>query len=337
MKVLYIGQYSKGTTSRMRANEIEEILKPEVFSIIDTHIPFYKTSRLWRSFGFRYKKGPLIKNINRFILNNISNYQYDLVWVDKGVFIIPKTLKIIKKITGKLVHFTPDMAFFENQSWLFNSSLYLYDKVITTKSPEKFEYLKRVPRTKLIITTQGFSMQYHKPTVEFFNKENSVAFIGLAEPFRFSIIETLLNAGIKVNIAGFGWTKFVEKHSNNPLFTFFGEKLMNQDYAQFISNSSIAWGALSKRFSELHTTRTFEIPACGTALLTEYNEEIASFYKDDEVIFYKSTEELIQKVQYFLSHDKELAHIAKKGNKRVHTNGYNYDAILRNILTKVVK
>ena len=34
-------------------------------------------------------------------------------------------------------------------------------------------------------------------------------------------------------------------------------------------------GLLAKWVPELHTTRTFEIPACGTALVTERNSETA--------------------------------------------------------------
>eukprot|EP01044_Picomonas_judraskeda_P044899 COSAG03_NODE_24328_length_273_cov_0.597701_2_plen_55_part_01 len=55
MRILYIGQYSKGTTSKMRADTLRSILKSQIFKIIDTHMPFYNTQRFWRSFGFRYK------------------------------------------------------------------------------------------------------------------------------------------------------------------------------------------------------------------------------------------------------------------------------------------
>jgi len=62
MNILYIGQYTSGTTSKMRAEQLKEIIHTsplgnrEVnFNVIDTHIPFNNTTRLWRSIGFRYK------------------------------------------------------------------------------------------------------------------------------------------------------------------------------------------------------------------------------------------------------------------------------------------
>lgn len=320
----------------MRADEILKIIKPKQFDVIDTHIPFYNTNKVYRSIGFRLKKGPLICNINKYIKKNFKKIKYDLIWVDKGVFIDEKTTKYLRKYTTNLVHFTPDMAFLENQSSMFNNSLHFYDFVITTKSPEKREYLKIIDEKRLILTTQGFSKVNHKPHFEFIKKKNTVAFIGLAEPSRFNIIEALLDAGIGVRIAGFGWDEIVKKHFKNPLFTFVGEKLMNEDYAKFISSSSIAWGALSKKFAEQHTTRTFEIPACGTALLTEYNEEIATFYNDDEIIFYNTTKELVENVKYYLNHKNELEKITQKGYQRVYKDGYDYESILQNILKKVL-
>jgi len=77
MNILYIGQYTSGTTSKMRAEQLKEIIHTsplgnrEVnFNVIDTHIPFNNTTRLWRSIGFRYKCGPLIKKINRYIIGD---------------------------------------------------------------------------------------------------------------------------------------------------------------------------------------------------------------------------------------------------------------------------
>ncbi|WP_405606323.1 glycosyltransferase [Polaribacter sp. Asnod1-A03] len=338
MRILYIGQYSDGTTSKMRADQLKEIVKAEEFVVIDTHVPFYKTAALWRSFGFRFKIGPLITSTNAFIKQELENQEkFDLIWVDKGVFVSEKITKKLRESTPKLVHFTPDMAFYENESKMFYKAMYLYDFVITTKSPEKEEYLKRVKKDRLIITTQGFSKENHTPKIEFVDKENSIAFIGLAEPNRFKMMEAFLTEGIKINVAGFGWEKFVEKHKDNTLLTFAGKKLMNEEYSKFISKSVMAWGALSKKFPEQHTTRTFEIPACKTALLTEYNQEIASFYKDDEVVFYNSEEELIEKIKYLFKNKKELKNISERGYKRVNEGGYYYKAILKELVLKVLK
>lgn len=74
MKVLYIGQYSEGTTSKMRCDTIQQLLGPERFEIIDTHVPFFKENAFFRRVGFRLKKGPLIRRLNRYIIQNLKEH-----------------------------------------------------------------------------------------------------------------------------------------------------------------------------------------------------------------------------------------------------------------------
>jgi spore maturation protein CgeB len=337
MNFLYIGQYSSGTTSKMRADQLKELL-PGKFEIIDTHIPFFKTSKLWRSIGFRLKKGPLIRKINSYVtqsLGDLNIKDYDLIWVDKAVFLSKKTTLLLKSKAKRLIHFTPDMAFYQNQSKHFLESLPLYDFSITTKTKEIPLYKQTIPTNKLIIATQGFKPSIHQPHHNFSEKQNSIAFIGLAEPSRFQIIEKLINANISVNIAGKGWQKFIKKHSTHPNLSFHGEALYSEDYAKFISSSLFSLGLLSKKFPELHTTRTFEIPACGTALITERNTETTSYFNKDEAIFYDSIDEMIGKIRYYQAHPNELEQLTSKGRKRVIDDGRDYRSILKSILKDI--
>jgi len=336
MKVLYIGQYSDGTTSKMRADQIKKLLKPELFHIIDTHIPFYKASKLWRSVGFRFKKGPLVWNINRYIRKTICNVDYDLIWIDKGIFIDIKSIKLFKSKTHKLVHFTPDPAFTFHKSKLFNQSLAFYDYVITTKSFELNHYLKRLDSSKVLLTTQGFDKGLHvKSKLDFGTKEGLV-FIGHYEKQREVTIKKLLDKGIQVTLAGIKWDSFAQKHSDFSNLKYLGKGVYGHEYVKTIQDAKIAWGAISKWIPELHTTRTFEIPACGTALLTEGNSEIFSFFNDNEAIMYDSEDEMIEKIVHYMSNSNELCQLSQKGYEKVHQGGYDYESILKSLLNKIM-
>ena len=60
---------------------------------------------------------------------------YDVVFVDKGVWVRRDTLARLKAAAsaGIAVHFTPDAQFLENRSRHFFRSLPLYDLSVTTK------------------------------------------------------------------------------------------------------------------------------------------------------------------------------------------------------------
>lgn len=338
MKILYIGQYTNGTTSRMRANQLEEILNPRCFEIIDTHKPFFKTPKIFRSMGFRYKTGPLISNTNLYIIKKLealSDITFDLIWVDKAVYITKHTTLLLRKKTKKLVHFTPDPAFTFHQSKHFEKALPYYDYAITTKSFEVPYYLHLLPEDKIILTTQGFNPITHKPSVAFPEKTEGILFIGHYEQERATVLQQLINSGINVSIAGINWVNFAKKNKRNPLLTFLGEGIYGTDYAKTLSSYQFAWGALSKWIPELHTTRTFEIPACATALLTERNSETSSFFTEEEVVFYDSIEEMISKIKYYQSNPKMLETLINKGRKRVIDDGNDYKTIIENILQKI--
>lgn len=332
--ILYIGQYLEGTTSKMRAEALSKIIAPNRLEVIDTHIPFYQSHPFWRSLGFRYKRGKLIQQINKHILNEVAG-PYKAIWIDKGIFIRPKVINYLRALTDILVHYTPDTAFCQNKSRFFNKGLKYYDFAISTKSFEKEKYLEYIKKNQLLFVPQGFDKNIHFPRHRFSEKSSDVVFIGLYEPSRAEVISFLLKNNISVAVAGKKWTRFNKTHKNYGNYRFLGEGLFGEDYAQTLSKASFSLGLLSKRFPELHTTRTFEIPACGTALITEKNKETSKFYDEDEVIFFKDKEDMLSKINYYLSNKDQLSFITTNGYKKVlEAGGYDYQEQLRQICLK---
>ena len=336
MRVLYIGQYTLGTTSRMRGEALKAIIKPTIFEVIDANIPFYKAHRLLRSCGFRYKKGPLINNINKYIVAALKEEAYDLIWVDKAVFVTPKTTALLRSKAAKLVHFTPDPAFTFHKSKLFLKSLPYYDFLVTTKSYELEHYYKYIKTDKVLYATQGFDAKLHKASKHPFSKKEGFVFIGHYENQRAVVLEKLLQNDIKITLAGIKWHQFAKKHQNNSNLIYLGDGVYGEDYVKTLQNAKMAWGALSKWVPELHTTRTFEIPACGTALVTERNSETASFFKNSDAIFYNDINDLVTQVKYYMSNNKSLETLTEKGTKTVHLQGKDYKSIIHTLLQQIL-
>jgi spore maturation protein CgeB len=334
MKALYIGILTSGTTSRMRAERLRELRPDWQWDWIDTDIPMHDSARLWRSLAFRYKIGLAVNRINAAVENVIcATDHYDLVWVDKGVFLTRTTMKHLRNRTGRIIHFTPDAAFFANRSRHFEGGLEFYDLVVTTKSFEADDYLLRGVGDRLFITTQGYDASLHCPAGDQ-TREKAVAFVGLAEPDREACIQELLEAGVAVRLGGQGWGKFLSQYRQHPLLEFLGERVFGKDYVAAYSRVWVGLGLLSKRFPELHTTRTFEIPACGAILATEATSDTTAFFRPDEALFFKDYADLARILTLRLGvHDEaELNDLALRGRRRVSEDGRDYCQILLNIL-----
>ncbi|WP_269540971.1 CgeB family protein [Cerasicoccus fimbriatus] len=338
MNAVYIGILTPGTTSRMRAETLRTITPRWHWHWIDTHKPYLQASRWGRTLAMRFKIGPVMQATNRLVQNELAQIaktnQPDLIWTDKAAYLSLDTTKLLRRSTGKLIHYTPDTAFHTNKSKAFNASLPLYDYAVSTKSFETAEYAQWIPADRLLMTTQAYDAKVHYPRFAFEEKVPEVSFIGLCEPDRMDCAEQLLAAGVPLRIAGVNWEDFCQRHQHDAHFSFAGREVFGDDYVNMISKSWISLGLISKRFPELHTTRTFEIPACGTILATETNRETQSFFNDDEALFFTDYQTLAQKIKALLQDPEKLRAMASAGTARVRRDQRDYHSILSNILAQ---
>lgn len=63
--------------------------------------------------------------------------------------------------------------------------------------------------------------------------------------------------------------------------------------------------------------RVFEASGCGSLQISDYKEEIGDFYEEDkEIVIYRSTDELLEKLAYYLEHEAEAEVIAARAYHR---------------------
>jgi len=332
-RVLYIGQFQPGTTSYARGCCVKGLLPEAQFISIDTLNPLYETPRLFRSVGFRWKTGPLIGRVNDYVLERVGKDPYDLIWVDKAVYLTESTTHFLRKKSRKLIHFTPDPAFYYHRSRHVENSLPYYDTVATTKSFEIEDYASHVDRNRLVLVTQGYDPTQHYPRKTFDNRIPGVCFIGHHEKVRQEIIESILREEIRVFVAGRGWEKFYRRNSKNPKLIYGGKGIYGDAYAETLSDYQVGLGLLSEWIPEKHTTRTFEIPACGAILATPHNNETSAYFTESEVLFFDSASNLIAQLKVLLGDPEKARTMANNGHERILGGRYDY----RNIVASVLK
>ena len=334
MKASYIGILTPGSTSRMRAEVLRDLTPGWAWTWVDTDIPMRQQSRLWRTAAFRFNSGRAVREINALVQSEIADRTLDMVWVDKAVFLRQSTVRVLRRAAGRLVHFTPDTAFHANRSRHFEKTLPMFDLVVTTKSFEVDEYRTRIPDSRIVLVTQGFDPKLHYPRFRPAEKIREASFAGLAEPDREQVVAALLDHGVPVRLAGEGWSRFLQRWGTHPKLAFAGAAVFGDDYARLLSGSWVGLGLLSKRFPELHTTRTFEIPACESILATESTKETKSFFAQDEALFFHDGAALARRLSDLFSKSSEadLARMAIAGRDRVLNDCRDYPSILKEVL-----
>jgi len=335
MRAIYIGILTDGTTSRMRADTLRSLLPAVDWVSIDTDEGFRSAGRLSRSVSFRFKKGPLVDEINRRIIKRTKDVNYDLAWVDKGIYLRPETAAHVRDRARRLVHFTPDTAFHDNRSRHFFKSAAHYDLLVTTKSFEMESYYRITDKARVMLTTQAYDAHLHRPPEQSVAKKPVVVFIGLCEPDRENCLAALLSADVPVRVGGRGWSRFIRRHASNPDLHYLGDEIFGTDYVEEYASASIGLGLLSKRFPEMHTTRTFEIPACGTLLATERTPDTEQFYSKHEALFFNGYDELACKTRELLNQPKAIEERSRKGYQRVMADGRDYASVLAAVLARL--
>ncbi len=77
--------------------------------------------------------------------------------------------------------------------------------------------------------------------------------------------------------------------------------------------------------------RCMDIMGCGGFLLSNYQPDLVSFFTPgEEMDVFESEDDLMTKVEYYLSHEKERAEIAENGFRKV-KELYNFKAVLQDI------
>lgn len=182
-------------------------------------------------------------------------------------------------------------------------------------------------------------------------KTYDAVFIGQAYADRPKYIEFLLKNGTDIHVFGLGWERFVRQPLRPTTFHDYaklgwrsglrlwrkthgngvelpkhvvGGILTDEEVIRMYSRTKINIGFSTcgethrekKRIVQIRL-RDFEIPMSGGFYIVEYMEELEEFYKiGKEIECYHTPGELEEKIQFYLTHEKEREKIRIAGHRR---------------------
>ncbi|MBU0571107.1 MAG: glycosyltransferase [Candidatus Omnitrophica bacterium] len=327
INILYIGPLDEGGTCLQRMQALAD-LGHEV-TPLNTNPQDVQKKQQCSLYRVRRKFiGPVdLAGINSQILQYFKKNFYQVLWVDKGLTVNPKILKTVKKESPHtvIVGYSPDdMLNPDNQSHHFLGGLPFYDIYFTTKSYNVKE-LADIGCPKVVFVDNAYDPKTHRPmdiaNVDMSKFGGPIGFVGEYERERAEALFYLAKKGISVRVWGAGWRRCKLSHPNLKLE---GRFLLGEEYTKAICSFDINICFLRKINRDLQTTRSIEIPACGAFMLAERTCEHLSLFREDiEAVFFGNYEELLNKVQYYLTHDKERRLIAQAGYERCVSGGYS--------------
>lgn len=357
MKILFLGEIGLGQTSLMRLNAFAR-LGHEVRGV-HTVEPWKRASWLKRQFQRRLSRGPVIDDINRSVSETAQAFRPDLVWGEKQEFLRVDTLTALRKLGARLVHFTPDPYF--SLTWkrtqLMDQAIGCFDVLVYCKSYERDQYAAL--GKPLIYMPLGYCDEVHRPLPSDDPRwQCAVGFLGGWEPRRERLLHVIAAIGTDLKIRGGYWDflrdgrwtlrrQIILRQLAGPdSFRFHRDDLLGRawqggevygdEYARALTGARIGLGLLRQVCPDQHTTRTFEIPACGSMLLADRTDEHREFFiEGKEAEFFASTEELVDKTAFYCADESARERIARAGFERCVNSKYAYVYRLKTVLDEL--
>jgi spore maturation protein CgeB len=117
---------------------------------------------------------------------------------------------------------------------------------------------------------------------------------------------------LKLHILGTGW---MDRTSNEYLLTAYirGDALHATHLPSLFSRAKISINFLRPQNFDAHNMRSIEVPATGNFLLTQRSAEQSEllFEEGKSIVCFETIDELVEKIEYYLSHEEERLHIAR--------------------------
>jgi len=142
-----------------------------------------------------------------------------------------------------------------------------------------------------------------------------ICFVGGPFKKRLDVLSKLKE--FNLGVFGDGWEGYLLKHSGRVV-GFYKGKAMGEKVLKIYSASKIVMNIHHDQSVHGVNTRTFDIPACGAFEMVDYKPDMENLFSvGKEIVCFKSDDELVEMIRYYLSHPQERKMIAESGSKRV--------------------
>ncbi len=244
------------------------------------------------------------------LIEIVNNYAPNLLLLGKSENIGAKALRAIKLASPdiKIAMWWVD--------WIYNlgeieDKLCLIDKIFITTDPIE---LSRVVRDKSIIDKCIYLPNFCDDSIDIYKGFESqvymhdILFVGRPDVNRRQFVSALLSLQNKYDVGIYG-------QKNNLL--------LGNRYLEVISKSKITLNySRNNNLSMYSSDRLVHIAANGSMVLSSDVPNLQNIFSKDEVIYFSTLQDMIDKLNYFLTHDDDRLKVAEAGWRRAHKD-YN--------------
>lgn len=346
LKILFVAaEYDYGDKTRGYSFEYENFYKTLINMSKDV---------LYFDFMENYHKFGKDK-MNQILLDTVLKEKPDLM------FCVLSNDELDKDIIKYISYKTDTVTFnwFCDDDWRFEGYSQFWApcfNYVSTTSEEAFEKYNKAGHDNVILTQWACNHFYYQKLGLI--KKYDVTFIGLPHGNRREWINNIISSGINLKYWGYRWRdiptniffkgfwflpkriKFLKKLYEKTISNIKNStRISQEDMIKVFNQSKINLNlnlSSDKKTIELKG-RNFEIPGCGSFLLTGYAPHLEDYYEiGKEVVCFDNLEDLKVKINYYLKNEEEREKIASAGYLRT-IKDHTYEKRFNKIFNQIFK
>jgi spore maturation protein CgeB len=253
--------------------------------------------------------------INRGFRQAIEAVRPSTIIVSKGVDLHPETLRFAEKLSIKLINWSPDDFLNRaNSSTHLVNALPIYDLLVSARA-HRFPVYRQHGARRLLYIDWYYIPEIHYPRAV--PKDIVLGFVGSWSKDREAALARIKT---RCTIYGGGWGRASAQLGRRH--DIYNRVLNHDEYPLLLSRTKFSLNFFTKENFDRSNQRLFEVPACGSVLVSEASEVATAVFGADACISFN----LPEQVDSLLKDDPERETIGRRATRILESGPYTFDA-----------
>jgi len=264
---------------------------------------------------------------NHQAMMSATGKEYDLILVLKGCHLTYETIAELKSRCAAPLFL-----------WVFDDPILTWDGTCSLRQEDIRKYplynaifvfddyyvdkLKAHFGNKTFYLPLAFNEDVFKPLADAV-REYPLAFVGAGFPHRVDLFKRFADRGL--HLWGYNWQQLQKHVAGGVVMPAAANEIYNRSHIVLnLNHQQSIWST---------NARTFEVLGGKNFILTDYRPNLEQmFLLDKEIVCFRTEDECVEKIDYYLTHPETLAQTAAAGQARV-LKEHTYTHRMRELLT----
>jgi spore maturation protein CgeB len=337
MKLLLVGSDHIWSLEKIYYKYLKELQVDLQFFPAQNYFYSYYNRSVLNKIIYRSGISGIINKINKQLREAILHFKPGIVWVFKGMEILPSTLEWMKTQNIILVNYNPDNPFIFSSVGSGNKnikqSIFFYDLHFTYDHEIKKQLEMKGCNTAMLPFGFDLNETLYKDCC---NQKEIIktCFLGNPDKHRADFLKSLAEKGLEIDIYGHHWDKFIH-HPNVNLFA----PVYGDDFWKTLYKYRVQLNLMRVHNNNSHNMRSFEIPGVGAIMLAPDTPDHRLFFEDNqEVYLFNDLLQCAKKIDNILILATDEANkIRHAARDRSLNSGYAYEKRTALVLEKLLQ